>query len=214
MDGLAVLALEQTAGRGRLGRTWQSPPGNLNLSVLLHLPGGLAQSGAIALLMAVQLHAAVSHILGGGAGLMLKWPNDLLLNDGKVAGILIESRVVPSPLLVVGVGVNLLSAPLLSERRTAALARLGRWTSEPVPFAVRLLGGLEAALLALARDGFAPVRQAWVAAAHPVGSMLHVCLPDGDTVEGRFAGLAADGALLLEQGACIETIRAGDVLLA
>ncbi len=209
-----MLALTQTAGRGRLGRVWQSPPGNLNLSILLRPPEGLEQSSAIALLIAVQLHAAVAHTLGGSAGLMLKWPNDLLLHEGKVAGILIESRVAPAPFLVVGIGVNLLSAPLLPERRTAALARLGRWTSEPVPFAVRLLAGLETALGAMAQGGFAPVRRAWLAAAHPIGSTLHVCLPDGDTMEGRFAGLAADGALLLEQGTCIETVRAGDVLLA
>lgn len=205
-----MLALEQTAGRGRYGRPWRSAPGSLNLSLLLRPVRGLADSVAVSLLMAVQLHEAIRAARGGGAGLVVKWPNDVLLDDAKVAGILIEGGSGASPFLAVGVGVNLRAAPMLPERRTSFVGAATR----PEPFALQLLTQLDGALEALRTTGIEPVRRAWLRVAHPRGTELHVSLPDGTTMEGGFAGLARDGALLLDQGGVVTTIRAGDVLLA
>ncbi len=209
-EGLAVLALEQTAGRGRYGRVWRSAPGSLNLSLLLRPARGLADGIGVSLLMAVELHEAVRATRRSGAGLMVKWPNDVLLDDGKLAGILIEGGGGASPFLVVGVGVNLGAAPELAERRTSFVDA----AAEPEAFATRLLAQLDGALQAFATEGLEPVRQAWLRVAHPVGTALHVSLPDGTTLEGGFAGLADDGALLLDHAGATLTVRAGDVLLA
>ncbi len=220
-DGLAVLARRQRAGRGRFGRAWQAPSGNLNLSVLLRpratFGAGQAASGWLALLVAVALWRTVADALGGSAGLLIKWPNDLLLDAGKLAGVLIEAGETGgakrNDWIVVGIGVNITNAPLLAERRTACLAER---ITPPAPemLAGALLGELAKALASFEAGGGAALREAWLAAAHPVGSTLHVSLGDGVSIEGRFAGLAEDGALLLDRGNAIEAIRSGDVLLA
>lgn len=166
-----------------------------------------------ALLTAVVLHDAIAEVLGSRAGgLMLKWPNDVLLDHGKLAGILIEASLGASPFLIVGVGVNLREAPVLSERMTSVVAADG--SVAPEPFAIGVLARLETTLGALDAAGFAPVRRAWLQAAHPIGTELHVSLPNGTAVEGSFAGLAEDGAMLIRCRDGLETIRTGDVLLA
>lgn len=210
-----MLALRQTAGRGRHGREWQAPEGNLSLSVLLRPQTGLLDGPSLALVFAVAVHRTIAQLAGSDAAVTLKWPNDVLLNGGKVGGILVEgSAAGTSCYLVVGIGVNLASAPMLPERRTSCLADVMHRPLAPESFGAHLLLTLQEALEALAGTGFAPLRQAWLDAAHPVGSMLYVSLPDGVSIEGRFAGLSHDGALLLDRGSVVETIRTGEVLLA
>jgi BirA family biotin operon repressor/biotin-[acetyl-CoA-carboxylase] ligase len=202
-EGTWVRALRQTAGRGRQSRPWATPPGNLAASCLVHLrdtDGPATEIGfvaGVALFELACLHA-------DRALLSLKWPNDLLLHGGKLAGILLERK---GRHLVVGVGVNLAVAPVIPGRATAAF----RTPPEPAAFLAALDANFAGHLARWRSDGFAPVRRAWLDAAHPAGTSLDVSGPPA--VSGRFAGLGDDGALLLETDAGLLTVRAGDVML-
>nr|WP_302474145.1 biotin--[acetyl-CoA-carboxylase] ligase [Roseococcus sp. MDT2-1-1] len=204
-EGLAVMARRQTAGRGREGRSWEGPSGNLALSVLLR-PGGPARDlPQYGLLAAVALHEAASH---HAPGLSLKWPNDLLRDGAKCAGILAEGAVDGQggiAHLVLGLGVNLAHAPEVPGRSTAALG-----PTPPEEFARTLLAALEAWMFRRRLEGFAPVRAAWEAAGPVRGEMLTLRQGSG-TVSGRYEGLAEDGGLMLATGGRVHRFLAGEV---
>jgi BirA family biotin operon repressor/biotin-[acetyl-CoA-carboxylase] ligase len=199
-EGLAILARRQTKGRGTHGRAWIAPEGNLNLSILLHP----THPSPWALLVGAALHQAVAQYLPDPTILTLKWPNDLLLNGGKLAGILIEAG---PGWLVIGVGVNLRDAPALPDRPTASLAGV----VDPETAAASFLAALSHWLAIEAAEGFRAVRAAWLAAAHPLGTPLRVALPD-TLIEGFFAGLTDHGALLLQTPAGLRQLHAGTVI--
>lgn len=196
-QGLAVLADRQTAGRGTHGRRWDSPTGNLYLSALLRPSLPASQAGRLGLMAAVALaEAAAPH----APDLRLKWPNDVLRDGAKLAGILTDSEAAPDGSLgwaVFGIGVNLTHAPDLPDRRTACI---GADAPSAPEFAATLLARIGHWSARLLRDGFGPVREAWLARAHAPGTPLRLVRPDG-AIEGRFAGLAEDGRLLLADAA-------------
>ncbi len=185
---LAVLADLQIAGRGRSGRVWVAPAGNLNLSVLLGA-AGRSEPGRWALLAGLAVLAALAPY-AGGAELQLKWPNDVLLEGGKLAGILIDSAMGPDgkvAWVVIGIGANLAAAPQIAGRAVANLPA-------PAPdVAANILAALDH------REGWEMDRlvAAWLAAAHPIGTMLDVQTPQG-RLTAAFAGLTPQGALLLK----------------
>lgn len=185
-DGLAVMARSQSAGRGSKGRHWVSPPGNLYLSVLLRPPGPAREAGQWSLLAGVALAEAVAARLAPAADLALKWPNDLLLGGAKLAGVLIDSEAGPLGLdwLVIGIGVNIVSAPAVGDRATTCLAEHGA-ALEPEALAALVLERLGYWRAVHARAGFAAVRAAW----QPWGARLP-----------GFAGLSPSGALLAAGG--------------
>lgn len=210
--GLAILARQQTAGRGRGGRAWVSPPGNLHLSLLLRPQGPLAEVAQWSLLAGVALAEAALETEPDPAALALKWPNDLLRHGAKVAGILTEAAAAPDPpprlgWVILGIGANLAHAPPLPDRATATLAASG----PPEAFAARLLARLGEWAGRQAREGFAPIRAAWSRHGPLPGTPLTVRLAGG-MLEGRCAGLAADGGLLLDTPAGRRHILAGEVL--
>ncbi len=199
-EGALVWGLEQTAGRGRRGRGWHSPPGNLYMSVVLRPGKPAAQSALIGFVAAVALADALQDLGLAADRLRLKWPNDVLVDKAKVAGILVETAAVAGEVprwLVLGMGVNLAHAPEntpypATTLRTAGLA------------SVTLEGLLEALAGRLAEwygrwqaEGFAPVRTAWLKRATGLGEPLEVRL-DQESLRGRFVALEDDGALSLE----------------
>ncbi len=206
--GLAVLARRQTAGRGRAGRAWQSTAGNLHLSVLLR-PGGPARDVAgYALLGAVALHEAALHH-APGRPLMLKWPNDLMEGEAKLAGILSEAALDERggiAHLVFGIGVNLAHTPAVEGRAVAALGPI-----PPEDFAETLLARIAHWQNRRLAEGFAPIRTAWMERGPERGTVL--TLRRGDNpVSGRYEGLAEDGGLLLATGGRLHAFHAGEVM--
>ena len=203
----ALLARRQIGGRGRLGRPWRSIDGNLHLSVLLR-PQSLRWPGHWSILAAVALADTVRPHVPAGA-LRLKWPNDLMLNGGKLAGVLLEAGFAPGPWLVIGFGVNLAGAPSDLGRPVACLASAA---PAPVPeaFAGRLLHGLQGWRARYASEGFAPVRAAWLAAAHAPGERIVVGLGE-KSLHGAFRGLGDDGTLLLDAPEGKLAIAAGEL---
>jgi BirA family biotin operon repressor/biotin-[acetyl-CoA-carboxylase] ligase len=211
-EGLAVLAHRQTAGRGREGRNWDSPPGNLHLSALLRPQGPAGQAAQWALLAAVALADALApHLPPDAPALALKWPNDVLLGNAKVAGILAEAATGPSGELAwvaLGIGVNLAHAPRLPDGRpTVSLAACGVGPPAPDAFAAELLAALDRWRHVRARHGFGPIRAAWLDRGHPLGAPIAV-----GTVSGHFAGLGEDGSLLLATAdGAVHAMVAGEV---
>ena len=216
--GLVVTATEQTAGRGRHGRSWASPPGNLYASLLLRPALAMAEAGGLALVVAVALAEAVEALTPGLPRIGLKWPNDLLLGEAKLAGILLEGEAAPGGrcgFVVVGCGVNLAHAPHDLDRATVALADLpGVVVPAAAALLDRFLDGLGTALDEHARAGLGPARQRWLARAHGLGRRVTV-RPGAQALSGVFAGLDERGALLLrtDEGRTV-TITAGEVFLA
>lgn len=200
------MALAQVAGRGRQGRGWTMLDGNFAGSTMVLLrphdpaPQTLALVAGLALIEAVEIAAP-------GRSLLLKWPNDLLLDGGKLAGVLLERS---GERVAVGVGVNLAAAPAIAGRKTASLDG----ALSPKAFAPLLAASFGRWLARWREEPAHKIADSWLTRAHPVGSQLTIHMDSATAVSGRFEGLAADGALLLrtDQGA-IETIRAGDVEL-
>jgi BirA family biotin operon repressor/biotin-[acetyl-CoA-carboxylase] ligase len=212
-DGLAVLALRQTAGRGSRGRGWESPSGNLYLSALLRPEGLATEVGRWALLASVAVAEALAQPVPDPAALTLKWPNDVLLNQRKLAGILLDSAATPAgrlDWLVIGIGVNLRVAPPIADRAVACLAEV---VDPPAPedFATAVLGRLAAWRVCLPAD-FARVRAAWLAHGQPIGSPLQFRHCD-HVEQGTFEGLAEDGSLMMRTGGRVHAFATGEVLL-
>ncbi len=204
-EGDWLVADRQTAGRGRQGRAWASPPGNLYASGLVVLRAGDPPAPTLALAAAIAVIEAL-----GTPGLALKWPNDVIAGRAKLAGILLERH---NDQVVVGVGVNLVDAPELHDRPTTTLAALGVATT-PADVAASLAMTFAAWLGRWRTDGLPAIRVAWLAHAHPVGTPLAAGLPDGTRIEGCFDGLTADCALQLRLAdGSARVIHAGDVFL-
>ena len=200
--GLAVLARRQSAGRGTQGRAWDSPAGNLHLSVLLRPTAPLRDAPQWALLAAVALHQAA------GPRTTLKWPNDLMRGGAKAGGILAESAASPEgrlDWLVLGFGVNLAHAPEVPDRATAALG-----PEPPEAFAARLLDALAHWHRVRLTEGFAPIRAAWMAAGPERGT--HLSIRQGASrLVGRYEGLSEDGGLLLATGGRVHALHVGEI---
>jgi BirA family transcriptional regulator, biotin operon repressor / biotin---[acetyl-CoA-carboxylase] ligase len=209
-----VIADEQTRGRGRRGRSWSSPAGNLYATALLNDPCPAANAPQLGFVAGVALVKAVADL--GVEGAALKWPNDLVWRGAKVAGLLVEGEFTAAGCLacVVGVGVNCTSAPQGLAYPTAALCQaLGRFVSPS-----RVFQGLadrfeETLVLWRMGAGFADVRELWLANAAGLGGRIRVVGPRGST-EGQFEGLAEDGRLLLRGPEGLVTIEAADLFLA
>lgn len=209
IDGEWLVALRQTAGRGRLNRAWQGRDGNFAGSCALRLRPGDPPPQTLSFVTALALHRAL-RALSPAAPLILKWPNDVLLDEGKLAGILLERT---GDWVVVGIGVNLAEAPPVADRRTAALAQFG--PAPPVEaFASDLRDALADEVSAWRAEGAGQTLARWTQAAHPPGTPLSVQLEPATRLHGRFGGVTGEGALRLSlPGGGERVIHAGDVAL-
>jgi len=206
-EGMWLRAERQTAGRGRQGRGWTSPAGNLSASTLVRLRPNDPPAATLALVAAVALHEAVGVF---GVAAQLKWPNDLLIAGAKLSGILLERS---DDAVVVGIGVNLSHHPDLPDRPTTSLAADAALVA-PAVFLDVLAETFARWLERWRGEGIAAIRSAWLAAAHPVGTALSVRLPDGSARDGLFDGLDPDGALILRLASGQRhVIHAADVFL-
>jgi BirA family biotin operon repressor/biotin-[acetyl-CoA-carboxylase] ligase len=181
--------------------------GNFFGSTLVELRRGDPPAQSLSLAAGVALIRAVE-VAAPATGLILKWPNDLMMGAAKLAGVLLERS---GDRLVAGFGVNLAQAPAIEGRATAALASVA--LVSPESFAPLLAASFSRAL-GMWRADYQRLATAWMESAHPVGTLLTIHSGQGQTVSGAFAGLEADGALRLELDAGItEIVRAGDVEL-
>jgi BirA family biotin operon repressor/biotin-[acetyl-CoA-carboxylase] ligase len=213
-EGLAILARRQSAGRGRQGRGWDSPDGNLYLSVLLRPDVPLREAPQWSFVTAVALAETLKPLLPEAAQPSLKWPNDLLLQGAKAAGILVETGVAASNTLdwmCIGIGVNIASKPSLPDRATACLAEFLPAPPAPETWAAALLQNLAHWHETRLRQGFDPIRDAWLLHGPAMGAAVSV-KRDGALIEGAFAGLSPEGGLKLAKGGEVQLILAGEII--
>jgi BirA family biotin operon repressor/biotin-[acetyl-CoA-carboxylase] ligase len=209
---LWITAEAQTAGRGRLGRTWISPAGNLHASLLLIDPAPLVHLPELGFVCGVALAEALSSF--AGTRVRLKWPNDALLDGAKLSGILLESAQIGGvTACVAGIGVNCVAHPEELSYPVTDLQAAGIAAA-----ASQVFEALTARLAVwIARwdrgSGFAAVRAAWLSYAAGLGDEITVAAPRGK-LTGRFLTLDARGRLELETSEGRTAIEAGDVFLA
>ncbi|WP_240047648.1 biotin--[acetyl-CoA-carboxylase] ligase [Sphingomonas panacisoli] len=207
-EGVWLRAERQTEGRGRQGRAWVSPPGNLYASTIVRVRPSDPPPATLALVVAVALEEAVGAYLPGKA--TLKWPNDLLIDGAKLSGVLLERA---GSAVVIGVGVNLAHHPTDTDRVATSLAA-HNVAIDPADFIETLAEAFARWVERWRGEGIDVVRRRWVACAHPAGTPLTARLPDGSTVDGLFEGLDAEGALILRLAdGTRRVIHAGDVFL-
>lgn len=207
--GTVIVAKTQTAGRGRIGNIWQSFPGNLLTSIVLRPDIETGQAGQFSFLTAVALNRTLSEMLDDSHAILNKWPNDILVDGKKIAGILLESVIEGGRFaaLILGVGVNVASSP---EDRTC-LSSLGAASETTESVLQALLANLAEVLAEYERDGFAPLREEWLDYAMNLHQPIKVRLPS-TTLEGIFEGLEPDGALRLRlDHGDIKVIHSGEV---
>ncbi len=205
-EGTVVWSREQTGGRGRRGRVWASPVGNLYTSTILRPDCAAPRAAELGFAAAL----AIADIVPAGREVRVKWPNDVLVDGGKIAGILLESAIGQTGQVqhvVAGIGVNIGFAPQLPEMRYPGAA-LGGSVEAALE---KLAAALAARLAEWRRDGFETVRAAWLAKAGPIGAEVDVKL-SAELVRGRFAGLDREGALLLDTAAGPRKIVSGELL--
>ena len=207
--GTVVHADEQTSGRGRFAHKWFSPPGNLYLSILVRSGYPVARASELGFLAALAVADTIEALLSRRIRAMLKWPNDVLVNGAKIAGILLEQE---GDATIIGIGLNVLEAPANTAYRTTTVVANGGIAS--VDGARDLLLRRLATHLARWRtEGFGAIREQWLARSYPIGAAIRASV-DGRAVAGHFAGLDVDGALLLDMPEGRRRIVAGEVLPA
>ncbi|MFM7414544.1 MAG: biotin--[acetyl-CoA-carboxylase] ligase, partial [Alphaproteobacteria bacterium] len=213
-EGLAIQALRQSAGRGRQGRGWESPAGNLYLSMLLRPNVPLREAPQWSFVAAVALAETLLPLLPEAAQPSLKWPNDVLLRAAKLAGILVETGITADhglDWICIGIGVNIANKPKLPDRTTACLAEYLPNPPTPQALATALLHNLGHWHEARLAQGFAPIRDAWLRHGPAMGAAVSI-KRDGALIEGAFAGLSPEGALMLAKGREVQLILAGEII--
>jgi BirA family biotin operon repressor/biotin-[acetyl-CoA-carboxylase] ligase len=201
---LWITAARQTAGRGRRGRAWDTGAGNLATTLLLRPDAPQAVTGQLSFAAALAVAETVSHF-APGAAVAVKWPNDVLAEGRKIAGILLEAR---PGWLAIGIGVNLAHHP--EELPATSLPQLGV-ASPSCDAALSVLAARFAHWYdAWMENGFETLRAAWLKRASGLGAPITARLPH-ETRQGVFEGIDASGALLLNEQGQVRAIAAGEV---
>lgn len=211
------LTHDQFAGRGRRGRGWRMPPGNFAASLVLREEQGAAAAARLSFVAALALHEALTAVCGPAARIAIKWPNDVLLNGGKVAGILLESAPLPGGGLAVavGIGVNLAAAPDPGLVEPGALRPVSvrdetGYLVEAETFLDLLAPAFARWQGQLASLGFGPIRTAWLARAARLGQPI-IARTGTHEARGIFEGIDESGALLLATPSGRQVLPAADV---
>jgi BirA family transcriptional regulator, biotin operon repressor / biotin---[acetyl-CoA-carboxylase] ligase len=210
-----ITARTQTAGRGRLGREWSSPDGNLFATALFDFPRPVSEAALVCFSAGLAVIDAARGLGADVSMLRLKWPNDVLVREAKLAGILIETGQHRNRLwMAAGFGINVATAPERADRATACLAWLpggaGRTAEET-------LASLDVAfrnrLSSLLSEGFVTTRTAWLEKAAHMGKRVELT-PATGRIEGVMTGLDTDGALTIRlDNGSVTHVRAGEISL-
>lgn len=209
-SGSVVAARRQTAGRGRMGRTWFSEPGaSLTFSLLWRfapgtLPHGLSLAVGVALVEALKA-------LGVG-GLALKWPNDVLRDGRKVAGVLVELVPGAPHAAVIGIGLNRRLPTALPAEVRATAADVGV-EAAPAQLLARLLAALLRVLEEFAAGGFVALRARWLAHCAHLDVPVTILSEFAPPLSGRCVAIDVDGALMIETPVCVQRVLSGEVSL-
>jgi BirA family biotin operon repressor/biotin-[acetyl-CoA-carboxylase] ligase len=216
-EGTLVWALEQTAGRGRRGRAWSSPRGNLYLSLISRPDCPVDVAAQLGFVAALAVGAALRAIMPRIERLAYKWPNDVLIDGRKIAGVLLESETVGSEklsFLVVGVGVNLAASPRGTEFPATSITEEGLGEIMPEVMLDKFAAHFRSWDTRWRAEGFAPVRAAWLASAAILGGEPIRVRLESHALCGHFLDIDHEGNLLLDCAGECRRIAAGEVFPA
>jgi len=206
--GLVIRADRQTSGRGRRGRTWNSPAGNLYASLLLRPKRPVSEAAALGFAAVIAIGDVAEALLTRGAQVRHKWPNDLLINGGKASGILLEAQ---PGFVVLGMGVNIASHPEDTPYPATDLMAEGAAPISPQALLERVLAAFAPLYEIWEEEAFAALLPAWRHRAEGLGAAVDVRL-ERETISGIFKDLEPDGTLRLALADGTERrIAAGDV---
>jgi BirA family transcriptional regulator, biotin operon repressor / biotin---[acetyl-CoA-carboxylase] ligase len=210
-EGLWLRADHQDAGRGRMGRAWDSASGNLFASTIVRIGPGDPAASSLAFVVALAAYETAQQI-APEVPMIIKWPNDLLTVDGaKICGMLLERA---GDAVIVGIGMNLFDHPRGLERAVTDLRQRGANPPHAQAVVEILAESLKNWLQRWRIGGLGPILKSWQQVAHPVGTALSVNLPNGDILQGLYQGLDDDGALRLRlANGEIHAIHAADIFL-
>lgn len=209
-SGTVVVAECQTAGRGRMGRTWFAAPGDsLTFSLLWRFAPGSVPYG-LSLAVGVALAEALDR--AGVPGVALKWPNDLLRDGRKLAGVLVELVPGAPHAAVIGIGVNLRLPPDMPDDVKALAAALDIDVPREELLA-HLLESLLGVLDEFTAGGFFAVRERWLARCAHLDAPVQILSEFAPPLSGRCVGVDVDGALMIETAVCVQRVLSGDVSL-
>jgi BirA family biotin operon repressor/biotin-[acetyl-CoA-carboxylase] ligase len=211
-EGYWLRAERQTGGRGRLGRSWESPKGNLFCSTVINLRPTDPSPATLSMVTGIAVFETVERLLLPDTPMLLKWPNDVLIGEAKVAGILLERQ---ADTVVVGVGMNVSYAPDLPDKKTTSIVyENGKFANGPEKV-LPLLAGHFADRLARWRE--APLSDTlmdWTVLSHRYNDKVRITGTEGEPVYARYRGIDREGALKVQPIGERETIvHAGDVTL-
>ena len=212
--GTIVWAKQQISGRGRRGRAWKSPIGNLYCSVILRPEVSPAVAAQLSFVTALALGEGLLDFLPPSAKLQYKWPNDVLIDGQKLAGILLESQIGEQgnlDWLLIGTGVNVASSPVDTDRPATNLTRVGMKLSVTDVFTA-YIRAFATWLVMWETVGFEPVREAWLKRAIGLGEAIEVRLSN-ETLRGKFETLDTSGSLVLTTPQGRQLISAGEVFV-
>lgn len=211
-EGNWLKADRQTGGRGRLAREWQSPEGNLHCSTVVNLEPADKPAYTLSFVAGLAVFDCVSCCLLDHTPMMLKWPNDLLIRDGKVAGILLERH---GDSVVIGVGVNVRFAPEIAGRKTTHLTyENGKFANGPDDVLDLLANAFAKRLMQWREQSLPDTLLEWAIRSHRFDDRMRVTNPDGSVIHGSYRGITPEGGLrLLPIGGKEMVVHAGDVSL-
>lgn len=209
-EGFWLRAEQQTGGRGRLGRDWVSPEGNLYCSTIVCISKSDPPPHTLSFAAALAVYATLESSLPKSAEIKLKWPNDVLVSNAKIAGILLERT---GNTIIVGIGLNVGFSPDVPRRDIISIAEIDSGKKHDCADVLHHLAHNFASILASWREhGIASIIEEWQRHAHHAGEPLSVTGSDGKIRYGTYAGLAPDGALQLHlSDGTLIPIYAGDV---
>ena len=207
-----ICALRQTAARGRRGRAWVNPEGNFAATLVMPTSDAPEKRALRSFVAALALYDVLVGVSGRVDGLTLKWPNDVLLTGGKVAGILLESL---GSHLAIGIGVNLIAAPASCEVEARAVLPVSVLSGLGVEVSPEVFLDILAAAYArheaqFVTYGFAPIREAWLTRAARLGEVVTARMGDRE-VTGTFETVDAEGRIVLNTAAGRQAIAAADI---
>jgi len=205
---------QQLHGRGRLGRSWVSEPGNLYASLLISPRVPPARAGGLGIVVSLAVAKSFKALLPTSIPLEVKWPNDVLIGGRKAAGILVESTSLGGVMqIALGCGLNLKSAPPQTRYGATALAQHAAPVAPSVALE-RLAAELDELLKRWdGGAGFHEIKSEWLRYARSLGKEI-VLISASGKIQGRFEGLGENGSLLLRNPAGLQEFHAGEVSLA
>jgi BirA family biotin operon repressor/biotin-[acetyl-CoA-carboxylase] ligase len=212
-EGSVIVAYQQSKGRGRRGRVWESLRGNLYFTYITYLSCSPLEAPQLSFVACVAVGEGLRSLMPPGHLLRYKWPNDLLLNGKKAAGLLLESMAIPESNktgYLIGCGLNLIAYPLTARYPTTSFQNEGIYLSLEAVLQ-RVVSSLQRTLALWRKEGFSPIYELWMQDVAGLETKITFDL-QGLSQEGIFKGIDKEGALILKTSQGLKKFKAGEIL--